>query len=89
MEFKLRISTWGKEIGLQLGKMMNHINKIMQEKDFIFYEINYKPSECVIVVSANLDLKELISEIVPEGWNYTYEYLGKYAADFYDEDLED
>ena len=89
MEFKLRISTWGKETGLQLGKIIDDINRIMAEKDFIFYEINYKPSEYVIVVSANFDLKELISEIVREGWNYTYEYPGKYADDFYDEDLED
>lgn len=89
MEFKLRISIWGKETGLQLGKIIDNINRIMAKKDFIFYEINYKPSECCIEVSANFDLKELISEIVPEGWNYTYEYPGKYADDFYDEDLED
>lgn len=89
MEFKLRISTWGKETGLQLGKIIGNINCIMTEKDFIFYEIAYKPSDYCIEVSANFDLKELISEIVPEGWNYTYEYPGKYADDFYDEDLED
>lgn len=87
MEFKLRISTWGKETGLQLGKIIDNINRIMAEKDFIFYEITYKPSDYVIVVSANFDLKELIPEIVPEGWNYTYEYPGKFGEDFYDEDL--
>lgn len=89
MKFKLRISTWGKETGLQLGKMMNRINKIMAEKDFIFYELSYKPSEYCIEVIANNELMDFISDLVPEGWNYTYEYPGKYAADFYDEDLED
>ena len=89
MEFKLRISTWDKDMSFHLSKIIDNINRIMQEKGFIFYEIAYKPSEYVIVVSANFDLKELISEIVREGWNYTYEYPGKYADDFYDEDLED
>lgn len=89
MKFKLRISTWDKDMSFHLSKIIDNINRIMQEKGFIFYEIAYKPSEYVIIVSANFDLKELISEIVPEGWNYTYEYPGKYAADFYDEDLED
>lgn len=87
MEFKLRISTWDKDMSFHLGKIIDNINRIMQEKGFIFYEIAYKPSEYVIVVSANFDLKELISEIVPEGWNYTYEYPGKFGEDFYDEDL--
>lgn len=86
MEFKLRISTWGKETGLQLGKIIDSINRIMQEKDFIFYEIAYKPSYYCIEVSANFDLKELISEIVPGGWNYTYDYPGKFDEDFYYED---
>ena len=35
MKFKLRISTWGKETGLQLGKIIDNINRIMTEKDFI------------------------------------------------------
>lgn len=87
MKFKLRISTWDKDMSFHLSKIIDNINRIMQEKGFIFYEIAYKPSEYVIIVSANFDLKELIHEIVPEGWNYTYEYPGKYDEDFYDEDL--
>ena len=70
MEFKLRISTWGKETGLQLGKIIDNINRIMTEKDFIFYEIAYKPSDYCIEVIANNELKDFISDLVPEGWDY-------------------
>lgn len=50
MEFKLRISTWGKETGLQLGKIIDNINRIIAEKDCIFYEINYKPSVIIDII---------------------------------------
>ena len=87
MEIKLSISTWDKETELELGKIMDNINRIMTENDFIFYEIAYKPSDYCIEVSANFDFKELIPEIVPEGWNCTYEYLDEYVQDFYYEDM--
>ena len=86
MEFKLRISTRDKDMSFHLSKIIDNINRIMQEKGCIFYEIAYKPSEYVIAVSASKELKDFISDLVPEGWNYTYdyEYPGKYDEDLYD-----
>ena len=86
MHYILRIDTWGEDMSNNLGQLMDKLDRIMREKDFIFYELSYKPSEYCIEVIANNELMDFISDLVPEGWNYKYEYLGKYQDN---EDLED